>query len=283
MEKWPGSSKFRFALAIPHKTHIVLIPNVHTPSLYINKLQNIAACVVVIVHGLVTNLGGQEHFILIMPMIGNLNSDLLITGVTPVLYPADYTCSSAMNLTNIPKMILEYLLVGLAERVKASFRISVHPPPLSQTQTQDYDSDPVIRDLCRTLPRLPPSSLPPGWSCDWESWLQRYEFIVQPRYHSLSYADMTMACIYNLSVPIRLIAYSKESHDHTYVFMSGGEYYFYMPEAEELRKLEGEGLKDDNVLRVALRTSTHVEEDEDGCEKRYYLEMKQRSMAQTAD
>jgi hypothetical protein len=95
----------------------------------------------------------------------------------------------------------------------------------------------------------------------------------------LSYADMTMSCLYNLPVPIRPIAYDTDSFDHAYLFVTGGRYYYYLPGAEQLLRLEGEGLRDDNIVRVGWAKQERVQEVEDGSEKLYDLEWEQKEKA----
>jgi hypothetical protein len=88
---------------------------------------------------------------------------------------------------------------------------------------------------------------------------------------------MTMKCLFEVPVPIRPIAYNTNTHDHAYIFVAGGSYYLYHPEAEHLSILEGEVLRDDNVLKVGW-VKRKLDEVEDGIEKLNNLQWEQEAL-----
>jgi hypothetical protein len=57
--------------------------------------------------------------------------------------------------------------------------------------------------------------------------------------------------------------------------VAGGEYYYYVPRGEQLFRVEGEGLRDDNVLRM-WKMGEMVDDMEGGYQELYALEDEQR-------
>jgi hypothetical protein len=131
------------------------------------------------------------------------------------------------------------------------------------------------------MKRVPPKCLPKGWSCDWEEWRECFQYLKATSYN-LSSAEMTMKCLYDLPVPIRPIAYWKISYDHSYIFTAGdsGVYYYWCPDAQDLVRIEGDGLTDENVvLRRLSGGYTQIREVVDGNEKLWAMEEQQSILA----
>jgi hypothetical protein len=140
-----------------------------------------------------------------------------------------------------------------------------------------------LRKLSRTLNRLPQGSLVGSWSCDWEEWKQIYDYLIAPEFYDLSRMDIMMKCIYGLQPPIRPIAYMKDTNDHSYIFKTGTEYYYWLPDMEILTKIDGT-FTDENVLRgwALQKSTTELEPDYDGIEEQKELEVAQRVLAKRA-
>jgi len=108
-------------------------------------------------------------------------------------------------------------------------------------------------------------------------------FLVRPKYYDLSYMDITMSSFYDLPVPIRPIAYDRDSFDHSFTFEAGGRYYESLTGAGQLVRFEGEGLTDENAVTVGLGLEYKIlDEADDGGRKKNDLEWEQRAKASEA-
>jgi hypothetical protein len=103
--------------------------------------------------------------------------------------------------------------------------------------------------------------------------------IKAPPYYDLSMTDMLMKCVYELTPPIRPIAYMENSYDDEYVFEADGKYFFWAPDAQELWLLHDAQSDKAALNALATEKQTQILSVKGGYEKLADLEREQMAKA----